>query len=335
MIRIDGSSGEGGGQILRTSVALAQILGEELEVYNIRANRPKPGLAQQHLTVLKSFSRIFSAKVEGARLGSSRIIFRPGRAPEKREFTIDIGTAGSITLLLQALLPALIPYSVKLTVKGGTDVRWSPPFDYFKEVFLRNIRNFGVRADIELIRRGYYPRGGGVVVFKNYGSELSSCELEDRGRLLEIRGVAHSSNLPDHITEREAKAAMEALKPYRAEIRLERSRLPSTGTGIVLWAEYDRTSLGASSLGEIGKPAEEVGREAALALKAEMSTKASVDVHMGDQLIPYMAIAQGRSSFTVREVSSHLKTNIEIVEKILGVKFKIEQKGDIYRIVKK
>ncbi len=331
MIRIDGSFGEGGGQILRTSVALAQVLGEEVEVYNIRANRPKPGLSNQHLTVLKAFSKIFDAEVEGAQLGSTKIVFKPGRKPAGEEFKIDIGTAGSVTLLLQALLPAVVFYDLRLTLKGGTDVRWSPPIDYFSEVFLRNVRNFGVDAEVELVRRGYYPRGGGIVRVVTHSSELSSANLENRGDMIGIRGVAHSCNLPHHITEREARASEEALKPYKVDIRLDRARCPSTGTGIVLWAEFEVTSLGASSLGEKGKPAEVVGREAALHLKEEIDSGAGVDVHMSDQLIPYMAITQG-GSFTVREVSSHLTTNIWVAEKFVDVKFEVERRDGFYRV---
>ncbi len=333
MLRIDGSQGEGGGQIFRTALALSALLSKPIEVFNIRANRPRPGLAMQHLTTLLTFKKIFSAKVEGAKLGSTKVTFTPGSIKEEREYSIDIGTAGSITLLLQALLPALVYHNTTLKIKGGTDVKWSPTIDYFSQVFLKNLSYLGVRAEVELLARGYYPKGNGQVKIRiSKVNLLKGYEFEDRGKLLGIKGKAHSSNLPEHIVEREAKTAKEALLPLKAEIDLELRKEISTGTGITLWADYQNCSLGSSALGEIGKPAEKVGTEAALRLMKEINSPATLDVNMADQIIPFAALAEGRTSFLVRELTGHLRTNIVLTEKILGVKFAQEELDGCFRI---
>lgn len=337
MLRIDGSRGEGGGQVLRACIAFSSILGEPVEVYNIRAKRPKPGLARQHLVGLMSFQKIFSARVEGAKLGSTKVRFQPGEMGEEKSYTIEIGTAGSITLLLQALFLPLLHRWTRLNITGGTDVKWSPPVDYFSNVFLPNLKRLGGRAGVELLARGYYPKGGGEVKVSFLGTgPLHGYSFDERGELLGIRGIAHSSNLPKHIVEREARAAKVKLSEEHSylepEIRLDVRTHFSTGTGIVLWAEYEHSILGSSSLGERGKPAEKVGREAASALLEEVDSPATLDIHMADQIVPYAALAKGRTSFIARELTGHLKTNMELTEEILGVSFEAEEMESGYRV---
>lgn len=334
MLRIDGSYGEGGGQVLRTALALSAITGRAVEVVNIRANRPKPGLAVQHMHGVKALARLCSARVEGAEVGSTRVYFEPGEITPQR-LRIDIGTAGSISLILQVLLlpSAFSGGEVVLDVKGGTDVRWSPPIDYLKHVLLPVAAKLGFSADIEVLARGYYPRGGGRVrVRVKPVKKLKGAVLLERGRLLGVRGIAHASRLPRHVVEREAKAASELLAEYNPEITLEERKDFSTGTGITLWACYENTRLGASALGERGKPAERVGEEAARALLLEIESGASVDVHLADQLVPFLALAEGASKFTVREVTGHLKTNIFVTEQILGKRFEIRKEGRLFRV---
>lgn len=326
MLRIDGSQGEGGGQILRTSLALSALLQKPIEIFNIRAKRPKPGLAMQHLTTILAFRKIFSGEVKGAKPGSTRVTFTPSKIKEG-EYSIDIGTAGSITLLLHALLPAIISHNITLKIRGGTDVRWSPTCDYFSQVFLKNLNHLGVKSDIELIARGYYPKGNGNVKIETYGVDLiEGYEFKERGKLIGVGGRAHCSNLPEHIVKREARAAEEALQYIKAEIDIEVKKELSTGTGITLWADYQKCSMGSNAIGEIGKSAEEVGREAAMKLIEEINSPATLDIHMADQIIPFAALARGRTSFLVRRLTGHLLTNIELTEKILRVKFeKIKQ----------
>jgi len=328
MLTIDGSYGEGGGQILRTSLALATLLKTPVKITKIRANRPKPGLANQHLACIKALQTIANARVKGVKLGSTEIEFYPGKI-RGGSFKIDIGTAGSISLVLQALsLPcSFADEEIKLTIKGGTDVAWSPPIDYVKNVTYVILKKMGFEASLDLIKRGYYPKGNGLVNVEFFPmKKLRGINIE-RGELIEIKGIAHSLNLPCHIVEREAKAAKEILP---CEVKLECKKNFSTGTGIVLWANFGKTVLGSSSLGERGKPAEKVGKEAALELKKEIESQASLDIHMADQIIPFLAIAKGNSSFTVRKITKHLETNIYIVEKIVGNRFEIEKKDKLY-----
>ncbi|MDP6612600.1 MAG: RNA 3'-terminal phosphate cyclase [Candidatus Hydrothermarchaeota archaeon] len=324
MIEIDGSYGEGGGQIMRTSLALASLIDEDLRIVNIRCKRPKPGLAQQHLASVRAIQEITQAKVEGAHLGSMELIFRPGEIKPGR-YKIDIGTAGSISMVLQTLLPTCLftEQPVELVIRGGTNVKWSPSVDYLMHVFLPIIGEMGVKGKIEIQRRGYYPRGGGIVkAIIHPIVHLRELNLLERGAVVGIKGIAHSSNLQCHIVERMAKAAKNKLN-YSCNIELECGKGFSTGTGIVLWAVGENSLLGSGFLGEIGKKAEKVGEEASAKLIAELKTNAPLDSHMSDQVIPYLALAEGTSRVRVAELTNHLTTNIYVVEKILGLKFEI------------
>lgn len=338
MIEIDGSHGEGGGQILRTSIALAAVLKQPVKITSIRAKRRKPGLAQQHLAGIKALQRICGASVSGARIGSTEIEFAPGEIKGGR-YEIDVGTAGSVTLVLQSLmLPlAFADSEAELEIRGGTDVSWSPPSDYLASVLLPELQKLGYDAEFELIKRGYYPRGNGKVRLKTRPiKSFRALALEERGRLLEIRGVAHSLNLPCHIVERAADTAKKVLSESAqvpCDIKLECSKNFSTGCGITTWANYESTVLGAGALGEIGKPAEKVGEEAALELVKEIHSRATLDVHAGDQILPYLALAREESRFIVRELTGHLKTNMFVIEKILGAKFEAVQEEGCYTVI--
>ncbi len=333
MIEIDGSYGEGGGQILRTSIALSAVLSEPVRIFNVRLNRPKPGLAQQHLIGIKAMQKITSADVTGAYVGSTEVAFSPG-AISSGSYDINIGTAGSISLVLQTmLLPGAFAGGVaELKITGGTDVAWSPSIDYLKNVFCRIVEKMGYNAQIQVLKRGYYPKGNGEVTLRIFPTEkFKPLQLVDRGNLIKIKGIAHSSNLPCHIVEREINAARKTLG-RECEIAGECSKYFSTGTGITLWAEYENSVLGASAIGEIGKSAEKVGGEAAKMLLEEIQSGAVLDSHMGDQIIPYLALAEGKSEVTVSRITNHLKTNIYIVEKILGNRFEVLEKEGKYHI---
>ena len=322
MLEIDGSYGEGGGQILRTTIALSAVTGRSVCIKNIRAKRPKPGLAAQHLESVRCVALLTDADVRGLKLGSTELTFSP-KEVKSGEYDIDIGTAGSIALLLQCLMPAAMHAKdvVSLHIRGGTDVAWSPPIDHLRYVMLPTIARMGYDAHIDLIRRGYYPRGGGLVKATIHPSDLSGIVLEREKT--EIRGISHSSRLPEHVAIRQAMSAREVLaeEGYDAQISTECSQYGSTGSGITLWCP----GIGGSSLGERGKPAEEVGREAARALLEELGSGASTDVHLADQLIPYMALADGKCSLTTRLLTSHARTNIWVVERFLDVQFEVEE----------
>ena len=332
MIEIDGSYGEGGGQIVRTSVALSAVTGKSVLIKKIRQGRPKPGLAAQHAQAIRALGQICNAEIKGAEPGSSEVLFCPQEicGGSRR---VEIGTAGSVTLLMQCLLPALLHAEKRtsLQVQGGTDVQWSPSVDYFRNVFLPALSFFGGRAGLQLLRRGYYPRGQGEVLLEVEPSHLKSAHISYEPfnpAQNRIMGISHCSNLPQHVAERQAASAIERLQEvgYEAEILQETGRLASTGSGITLWT----AGKGASSLGERGLPAEKVGRRAAEEMVRELESPAAVDAHLADQLIPYLALAGG--SFTVSEISLHTKTNIWTAGHFLQAKFEIRAKEGIFSI---
>ncbi|MBP1909512.1 RNA 3'-terminal phosphate cyclase [Methanolobus bombayensis] len=324
MIEIDGSYGEGGGQILRTAIALSAIIGEEIHITNIRRNRPKEGLKPQHLMSIKTAAMLCNAEIKGVASGSTDIYFSPSeiRGIDRK---ISIGTAGSIPLLMQAIMPmaAFAKKKTKLTINGGTDVAWSPSIDYLKEVTLKALRIMGYQADIKLIERGYYPKGGGVAEIEIEPSKLIGYHYatENQNEKKIICGMSHCSGLPEHVAERQAESAKKILEEMRKEtdISVFTDNFRSTGSGITLWSGLS----GAVSIGKRGLPAEKVGECAANEMLDELLCGAAVDSHLADQLIPYMGLA-GKGSFTVREVSKHCLTNMHITEKMLDVKFSID-----------
>ncbi len=334
MLRVDGSYGEGGGQVLRTSLALAAVLGREVEVFNIRAHRPKPGLGVQHAHGARALALLCGGRVEGAEPGSKRLRFTPG-STWRREVRADTGTAASISLLIQVLLlpAAFAPHRVTLRLCGGTDVRWAPSIDYVSRVLLGMLRRAGVRTELRVDARGYYPQGGGRVrLAVEPVPVLHAIPAESRGSLLSVRGIAHASRLPGHVVERMSAAACRALKGYSPEIELEHRDYASRGAGITLWAEFENTVLGACALGEPGKRAEMVGAEAAQELLCEIESGASVDVHLADQLVPFLALADGSSVFLVRELTSHLRTNLHLVREITGAKVEVAEEEGLVRV---
>lgn len=329
MIVIDGSIGEGGGQILRTSLALAALLGREVKIINIRAKRPRPGLQRQHMVSVQAVAELSSAKVDGLRLGSTEIVFRPGSI-QSGTFRFNIGTAGSVTLVMQAILPvmAFAPGPIGIEIRGGTDVPWSPPIDYMRFVFSQLLEKFGFGIDIVVRRRGHYPRGGGVVVVSvpNPPRVLRSVSLKERGEIRAIEGLSHAVRLPRHVAERQARSAEEYLRSKLGGIPIkistewyEPNRDPhlGPGSGIVVWA-YTRSSiLGGDSLGAKGKRAEVVGQEAAQRLYEDLVTGKALDRHASDMVLVYAALACGESILGGSRLTMHAWTNIKILEQMI------------------
>ncbi len=316
MIRIDGSYGEGGGQILRTAIALSCITGKPVEVYNIRANRPKPGLAMQHLKGVEAAKLISEAEVEGLKLGSTKIVFKP-KSLKGGNFRIDIGTAGSVTLILQTILLPLLASEREsvVDIRGGTDVKWSPPVDYVKNVTFKALKELGANVDIELIARGYYPKGGGKVKVIVEPSKLRGVEFSEEPCDI-VRGISHCQNLPRNVAERQAKSAKKVLEleGYRAEIDIEVRKGVSIGSGITLWCGYK----GGSALGEKGKRAEKVGEECAYEILNELKADAVFDRHLADQIMPFSAVASGETRYTTSEVTLHQRSNAYVINTFLG-----------------
>lgn len=336
-IKIDGSVGEGGGQVFRNSISYASLSKSPLKIINIRVNRSPSGLKPQHLTALKLISRITKAEVSGDYKGSEEVFFNP-KTIQGGSYSIDTGTAASLTLVLQAVLPITLfaDSHIELKLRGGTDVKWSPPIDSFRYVFILFLNKIGANCRIELVQRGHYPRGGGIVKFfvDPLKTPLQQIKLKKREEINSIRGRSHCVSLPKHVAERQAKAARERLnnsgyKNISIEVEwYEKSEDPhlGPGSGIVLWVKNPNLLLEADALGEKGKPAEKVGRQAANKLLTQIERGGAVDVHHTDHLIPFMAIAQNKSIIHSSKLSSHTLTAIKIAEKFFNVDFSIDGK---------
>lgn len=328
LIEFDGSFGEGGGALIRISVALSALTRQPLRIFNIRANRPKKGLAAQHLTAVKAVAKLCDASLQGLEIGSTEIIFSPNDLMAG-SYDVNIKTAGSTSLVLQAFMipAAFASSSVNISVRGGTDVRWSPSINYLQKVTAPILKKMGYSIDIDLISRGHYPRGGGLVKASIQPvTVLKPLNLLDM-EVSSVKGISHAVNLPLHVAERQASSAEKLLnkKGWDVDIEIEHSTNSlSQGSGIVLWTDGG-TPLGGSSIGERGKSAEKVGQQAANELIYFLDKNAPIDKYMGDQIIPYLAIA-GNSQIMVAEYTLHTKTNISIVEKLTGKKFKVEGK---------
>ncbi|MEM0330710.1 MAG: RNA 3'-terminal phosphate cyclase [Archaeoglobaceae archaeon] len=329
MLRIDGSFGEGGGQILRTAVALSCITGKAVEVFNIRANRPNPGLAPQHLKGIEVAKLISEAEVEGLRLGSTKIVFKPKRI-KGGDYKIDIGTAGSITLILQTILPPLLVADrpSKLEIIGGTDVAWSPTIDYLANVTLRTLKEMNAVVNLKVLARGYYPKGGGRVLVEIEASKLEGQEFNEK--ICRIEGVSHCQNLPEHVAIRQKESAIKFLreKGLSAEIRVEVLKGVSTGSGITIWCGYK----GGSALGERGKRAEEVGFEAVKNFYDEFSAKGVFDSHLADQLMIFGALAKGRTKYSTTKITDHQKSNIYVINSFLGEILRLDEAQRVVEI---
>ncbi len=337
-IQIDGSFGEGGGQVLRTSLALAALTGRHLEIDNIRAGRKKPGLRPQHLTAVRAVAALCAAECQGAELGSRRLAFRPGGPPAGGEYCFDVaeaargGSAGSTTLIAQAVLWPLTfaGRSSRLTLRGGTHVPWSPPFHYLRDVVLAAASEMGLRAAATLKSWGWYPVGGGEVeLVVHPAGRLAGLQLAEPGELLRVTGEAVVTNLPAHIPQRMADRARRLLEREGvvSDVKPLRKRGPSAGAGIFLTAHYLNGPAGFSALGRRGKPSEEVAEEACAALLNHHRSGAAVDRHLADQLVLPLALAAGDSLLATSQISQHTLTNVHVIGQFIDAEIKVEQRG--------
>ncbi len=340
MLIINGAYGEGGGQILRSSLALAAILHRPIRIENIRAGRKNPGLAAQHLTAVQAAAMICDARLSGDKLGSTNLTFEPQSDPIPGIYEFDVaaartgGSAGAATLVLQTvLLPlALAAGPSSVTVKGGTHVPWSPPFHYLREVYLPTTGRLGVQATIDLLAWGWYPAGEGEIKAAIPGRTVfqtpsKTALAETRGALKQVRGVAVASSLPAHIAQRMRDRAMSLLEQagLPGVIEPQRVRSVSPGAGIFLTAEYESSWAGFSALGAKGKASERVAEEAVDALLAFQHSGAMLDKHLADQLILPLALSGLTATLSAERLSKHTLTNLWVVEQFLGPVAKIDQ----------
>lgn len=337
MIEIPGDHLEGGGAILRTATALSTVTGKPVHIFNIRKSRPNPGLQAQHLEGLKAVAGLCSARLEGAKLGSTEVWFHPGKIHAK-EISVSIGTAGSIGLLFQTLaLPASRASGpVTLKVQGGaTFGKWAPPLPATQSILLPVLQKMGYHAHSVTERHGFYPAGGArVTIAVQPRPELKPLILENSGKTTHLGGlsVASSHLQTAKVAERQARAAEALLKekgfsPLIKELYVE-AECP--GSGLVLWASDGKAILGADALGERGKRAEDVGREAGRSLLQAIHSCAGVDAHLSDQLLLFLACANGPSRITTPALTRHAETNIWVIQQFLPVTFRtVQEQGRV------
>jgi len=344
LLKIDGSFGEGGGQILRSAISLSVLLKKPVEIFNIRSKRPNPGLRPQHIHSVKALIKIFNAKVENLSIGNKSIKFIPNTHDNDLDISdidIDIGTAGSISMILQTIIPSVSLSKKKMKIKiiGGTDVMASPTIDYMKYVFSEMYKSIGIDFTIDIVRRGYYPKGGGIVYVKiSPCNNLGLINLT-KPRTGEPRIVGVCSRLPRNVLDRQVSTALLYLEKngyrcnhYNASVE----NALSPGSSLLVYTKSDIGQyVGGDAVGQKNKTAEEVGKEAVSKFLSNYNKKVPIDHYLADMIVPYMALAEGASSLLARTVSEHLETNIWLAEKMLKVKFNIQRMNDLFLIEKR
>ncbi len=327
MITIDGSIGEGGGQILRTSLALSLITGKAFRLEKIRAGRRNPGLLRQHLTSVRAAAEIGSAETSEANLGSTQLTFKPGKTTAG-EYHFAIGTAGSTTLVLQTVLPALmlIDGQSKLTLEGGTHNPFAPPYDFLEKAFLPLLERMGAKVQTKLVNYGFYPAGGGRLEVKINGKDkLSRIDLPDRGVIKRRQAKSVLCHLPRNIAERELNIVQKKLSwPKKWHVVETPANSVAPGNFVSLEIECEHLTEVFTGFGERNISAEAVADQASLAARRYLASEAAVGEYLADQLLLPMALAGG-GSFTTLPPSRHTTTNIEIIKKFLDIPITAEQ----------
>jgi len=331
MIRIDGSTGEGGGQILRTALTLSIMTSKDFIIENIRSGRVKAGLRHQHLQAVEASRKISNGQARGVDIGSGTLAFSPGKV-RSGNYEFDIGTAGSTTLVFQTIF---LPLSVvdgisKVSITGGTHVPWSPSFHYLSKHWLTFLNKIGLMVDMKLDKAGYYPRGGGKIIgIINPTENINGIELLERGKLIHIRGISAVSNLPRKIAERQRNRVVRRLGSRYPLNDIRIAKVPSSnkGTFLMLIAEFENSQACFVGLGAPGKPSESVADEAIDPLVDFILSGGVVDPFMGDQLLLPLVFAKSHSSFRTSAITQHLLTNSAIVRKFLSIDIVVD--GDI------
>lgn len=331
LIEIDGSFGEGGGQILRTALSLSCLLNKPFRVFNIRKGRKKPGLMPQHIVSVKAAGEISEAVVTGAEYGSMDLVFKP-RGFKGGTFSFDIGTAGSACLVLQTILPSLI-FSTKtssLRIRGGTHVPFSPSFNYVSEVFIPMLEKMGISVRVGIENYGFYPKGGGVIRAETFPcSKIYPLRVTDRGKIKEIKGYSCVANLPSSIAERQRDAFMGRIRSiYSRAVNIDLFTVPSTGQGTFLFLKVisEGAIAGFTSLGAKGKRAEAVGEEVAEEVIRYLKSDAALDPYLPDQLVLYLALCKEESVITTSSITEHLLTNLWVIGRFIDFRYSIEGK---------
>ncbi|WP_428246476.1 RNA 3'-terminal phosphate cyclase [Ferrovibrio sp.] len=329
MIVIDGSQGEGGGQILRNALGLSLITGQSFRIHNIRGQRERPGLMRQHLTAIEAAMAIGGATCDGAGVGAAEITFRPGSV-KGGDYRFAVGTAGSAGLVLQTLLPALMIADApsRLVLEGGTHNPYAPPFEFLERSLLPLINRMGPRVEARLIRHGFYPRGGGSMEVDITPSPLRRLDCHDRGALGATRATALVAGLPGDIVRREIMTAREVLDWPHDCFHIERlAEERGPGNVLLLEAAFEQVTEVVSGFGRFGVSAESLAKTAASRILGYMASTAFAGPYLADQLIVPFSLAGG-GSFTTVKPSNHTKSAIAIAEMFLGRQWQIEAQSD-------
>jgi len=311
IVRVDGSRGEGGGQIVRTSLSLAAVLGRPFEIHDLRAKRRRPGLQPQHLTAVRAAAELCGADVAGAEVGSSSFSFVPRRPVSGGRYRFEIGTAGAATLVAQTVLAplALAPEPSEVVVVGGTHLPFSPSFEYLRDVYIPTLRRSGWELDVDSGRAGFYPAGGGEVRAATGPSDPSGFDLTQRGAIRTVEVEVVTSRLPDHVRERAVRTAEDVLAGI-ADVTIRTSHPPAftPGAAVTVRVVHDGGVAGSSSIGERGRPMEDVTADACGQALRWLASDAACDEHLADQLVLPACLSSGPSRWTTDRVTEHLRT---------------------------
>lgn len=330
MIIIDGSQGEGGGQVLRTSLALAMAAGRPVRIERIRAGRPKPGLMRQHLVAVRAAARLSDARVDGDQLHSQQLTFEP-RAVSAGEYHFDIGSAGSATLVLHTLLPPLLTASgpSRLVVEGGTHNPLAPPFEQFAWSFLPLLERMGPRVAARLERPGFFPAGGGrIVVDIEPSADLRPLEIWERGAIRRRWAEAIVARLPRHIADRELAVVARGLGLSDGDLKIVEPRdSAGPGNALLIAVESERLTAVFTAFGSKGVPAEAVADDAVRQAQRYLATDAPVDEHLADQLLVPLALAGG-GGFATTAPTGHTRTQLDLIPRFLDIAFALAPSAD-------
>jgi len=337
-VLIDGSYGEGGGQILRTAVTLSAITQQSIKISNIRARRKNPGIRPQHIGSIQIVASLCNANVKGLHIGSTEVLFQPQKI-KPSSLIYDVGSAGSLTLLLQAVIPVASMAHTKsvFQLKGGTDVKWSPSLDYFSQVYIPILKELGYQVNVKVQRRGFYPKGGGIldVEIKSANRLFSINLLNYEKKPVHVYSV--SSLLSHDVATRQLNAALDKLNSCKIPLLntlVKEEKAISPGTALTIFSVHNKSHfLGADSLGERGKPAEKVGIEAAERFISEWLSNSTVDSHLADMLVVPLSLAEGSSILRISNITNHLKTNLYITSLLTGCKYKFETRSGATNLV--
>jgi RNA 3'-terminal phosphate cyclase (ATP) len=333
LIEIDGSYGEGGGQIIRTSASLSAMTGKPVEIRNVRAGRSKPGLQRQHLTAVRAAAELCGAEVTGADVGASSFRFTPAHPLRAGEYRFDIGTAGATALVAQTVLVPLCHAegTSRVVITGGTHVPHAPPAEYLATVYVPALRRAGLDLGASYRMSGFFPRGGGRLELETAPAPYTlPLDLTERGKLTSLRAFIVTANLPDHVADRGAAAVEQAMKAVGRKVEIEKPahQSPSTGAAVVLAAECENGYGAFTGLGERGKPIEKVAEEPCRDFMRWWKSGAAVDEHLADQLVLPLCFAHAESRWTTPEVTEHLRTVIWLVRHFLPIEATLDEPPD-------